>query len=74
MKKLLAIAILGLSTSGLVLADEIGDFSFVRPTPGVSHDGQALGRAGHPEPMPTVNIEAFAEELDWADNALEANS
>jgi hypothetical protein len=73
MKKLLAIAILGLSTSGLVLADEIGDFSFVKPTMGVPYDGQTLGRAGYPEPVPTVNIEAITKDLDWAENALEAN-
>lgn len=73
MKKLLAIAILGLSTSGLVLADDIGDFSYVKSTVGVAFDGQTLGRADAPTPVPTINMDGVAEGHDWARRELEAN-
>lgn len=73
MKKLLAIAILSLSASGLALADEIGDFSFVKPTMGQPFDGQTLGRADAPVPVPTVSIEGYSAEDDWARQALESN-
>jgi hypothetical protein len=73
MKKLLAIAILSLSASGLALADEIGDFSYVKATQGQPFDGQTLGRAAAPVPVPTVSLEGHAAEVDWARQALESN-
>jgi len=59
MKKLLTIAVLGLSLSGFALADEIGDFSWVQPTASQSYDGQELGRHEAPEPVPTQGGEGI---------------
>jgi hypothetical protein len=73
MKKLFAIAILSLSASGFALADEIGDFSFVKATMGQSFDGQTLGRADAPAPVPTVSLEGYAADVDWARQALDSN-
>jgi hypothetical protein len=57
MKKLLAIAILGLSLSGLAAAnDRAGDFSWVQPSAAQPYDGQTLsGRADYPQPVPTTS-------------------
>ncbi|RLA38024.1 MAG: hypothetical protein DRR03_01490 [Gammaproteobacteria bacterium] len=55
MKKLLTIAVLGLSLSGFAFADDAGDFSDVKSTMGQPYDGQTLGRAGYPEPAPTTS-------------------
>jgi len=55
MKKLLTIAILGLSISGFAIADDASDISWVTPTAGQPYDGQTLGRAGHPEPTPSTS-------------------
>lgn len=64
MKKLLAIAVLGLSLSGFALADEIGDFSDVKPTLGQPFDGQTLGRGDAPVPTPTSAIKGSASHVN----------
>ena len=64
MKKLLTIAVLGLSFSGFALADDAGDFSDVVPTAGQPYDGQSLGRAGHPEPIPTTSKDGLSLIVD----------
>jgi hypothetical protein len=61
MKKLLTIAVLGLSVSGFAMAnDRMGDFSDVKPTLGQSYDGQSLGRHEAPTPTPTTGGKGVA--------------
>lgn len=59
MKKLLTIAVLGLSVSGFAAAnDRAGDFSWVKPSAAQPYDGQTLsGRADYPQPVPTISNE-----------------
>jgi len=64
MNKLLTIAVLSLSFSGFALADDAGDFSDVVPTMGQPYDGQILGRAGHPEPIPTSSKDGLSLVAD----------
>ncbi len=62
MNKLISIAVLSLSLSGFALADDVGDFSWVKPTAGQPYDGQTLsGRADHPLPTPTVSKDGMAD-------------
>ncbi|MDX1594279.1 MAG: hypothetical protein R3298_08520 [Gammaproteobacteria bacterium] len=75
MKKLLAIAVIGLSMSGFAYADRASDVSWVQPTQGQPYDGTLLGRAGYPQPTPTTGgIGNIASEFDSMESALEANS
>jgi hypothetical protein len=73
MKKLLTMVVIGLSLSGFAFADD-GNVPEFKSTMGQSHDGTTLGRAGFPEPTPTINMEAFASELDPMQDSLDANS
>ncbi|RLA38025.1 MAG: hypothetical protein DRR03_01495 [Gammaproteobacteria bacterium] len=57
MKKLITIAVLGLSLSGFALADDASDISWVQPTMGQPFDGQTLGRTDYPEPTSTTSGE-----------------
>ncbi|RLC57269.1 MAG: hypothetical protein DRI30_04515 [Chloroflexi bacterium] len=73
MKKLLTMVVISLSLSGFAFADD-GNVPEFKSTMGQPYDGTVLGRAGHPEPTPTINIEAVASELGSVQDALDANS
>ena len=73
MKKLLTMVVIGLSLSGFAFADD-GNVPEFKSTMGQSYDGTTLGRAGFPEPTPTISMEAVASELDSAQDSLDANS
>ncbi len=72
MKKLLATTVLGLGLTGFVLADD-GNVPAFGSTVGKPYDGATLGRAGHPEPTPSIDIEAFASGLKSLRMELDAN-
>jgi len=72
MKKLLTMVVIGLSLSGFAFADD-GNVPEFKSTMGQPYDGQTLGRAGYPEPTPTINMEAVASELGSMQDALDAN-
>jgi hypothetical protein len=56
MKKLITIAVLGLSLSGIAAAnDRVGDFSWAAPSMAQPYDGQTVGRADYPKPAATVS-------------------
>jgi len=62
MKMLIAITVLGLSVSGLAMAnDRAGDFSWVEPTTAQPYDGQELGRHEAPEPTATQSGEGLVD-------------
>lgn len=72
MKKLLAIAILGLAVSGYAHADDASVIA-VEATQGQPFDGRDSNRGDYPEPVATSAAEGYARDVRIAIEALEAN-